>query len=236
MIAWTSPWPTVEVDALEDLVLGSATGATRRPRMTRRVVVGVAVVGRCGGSVTMRQGSSAVAVAAGRGAVGRASARHEVGQGHRVERAGDRVADADPEEVDGAARPCGRRRARARGSSRRADHRGDRAFEGAQDLAHRDLGGRTGELVAAVGAAGAHDEAGVAQADHELLEVGPRQVLLGGDLGQAGRPGAVVAAELDHQPNAVLALRREGDGAAAVEAGFVCSGRLPRIPSRFRRD
>ena len=98
-----------------------------------------------------------------------------------------------------------------------ADHRGDRAFEGSQDLAHRDGLGRAGELVAAVGAAGAHDEAGLAQADDELLEVGAREVLLGGDLGERRRTGPEVAPELDHQPHAVLALRAEGDGAAAVE-------------------
>ena len=68
-----------------------------------------------------------------------------------------------------------------------ADHRRDGALEGAEDLAHRDRLGRAGELVAAVGAAGADDEAGLAQADDELLQVGPRQVLLGGDLGQRGR-------------------------------------------------
>ena len=45
-------------------------------------------------------------------------------------------------------------------------------------------GGR-GELVAAMRAAGARHEAGLAQADDELLEVGPREVLLGGDLGEA---------------------------------------------------
>ena len=107
-----------------------------------------------------------------------------------------------------------------------ADHRGDRTLERAQDVGHRDLVGRPGELVAAVRAPGRHDEAGVAQAHHELLEVRPGQLLLGGDLGQAGRPGAVVATELDHQPDAVLALRREGDGAAAVELGAGAQGRV----------
>ena len=47
--------------------------------------------------------------------------------------------------------------------------------------------GRAGELVAAVGAAGRDDEAGVAKAHDELLEVGARQVLLGGDLGERCR-------------------------------------------------
>ena len=99
----------------------------------------------------------------------------------------------------------------------RADHRGDRALEGAEDLAHPDVAGRAGQLVAAMGAAGAGDEAGVAEAHHELLEVGPREVLVGGDLGEARRPGPEPPAELDHQPDAVLALRAEGDGAGAVE-------------------
>ncbi len=45
-----------------------------------------------------------------------------------------------------------------------ADHRGERAFEGPKDLAHRDVGGRTGQLVAAVRATGRDDKAGVTQA------------------------------------------------------------------------
>ena len=47
------------------------------------------------------------------------------------------------------------------------------------------VSGGAGQLVAAVGAAGADDEARLAQADDELLEVGAREVLLGGDLGEA---------------------------------------------------
>ncbi len=80
------------------------------------------------------------------------------------------------------------------------------------------VSGGPSQLVAAVGAARADDEAGLAQVDDELLEVGPGQVLLGGDAGQAGRSGAVVAGELDHEPDAVLALRGERDGARAVVA------------------
>ena len=71
-----------------------------------------------------------------------------------------------------------------------AHHRGDRALERAEDLGHRDGLGRAGELVAAVRAAGAGHQAGLAQADDELLEVGAREVLLGGDLGQRGRARA----------------------------------------------
>ena len=109
--------------------------------------------------------------------------RDEVGEGHRVERAGDRVADADPQDVD---RAAGRAIAQDRvlGVVAGAHHRRDRALEGAQDLGHRDRLGRPGELVAAVGAARAGHEAGLAEADDELLEVGAREVLLGGDLGE----------------------------------------------------
>ena len=98
-----------------------------------------------------------------------------------------------------------------------ADHRRDRALEGAEDLAHPDLVGRRGELVAAAGAAGRDDEAGVAEAGHQLLEVGAREVLVERDLGEARRPGPVAPPELDHEPDAVLALRAEGDGAGSVE-------------------
>ena len=105
------------------------------------------------------------------------------------------------------------------GIVRGAEHRGDRPLERAQDLAHGDGLGGSGELVAAMGAAGANDEPGFAQVHDELLEIRARQVLLGGDAGQAGRAGPVVPGELDHQAHAVLALGRERDGAGAVVRG-----------------
>jgi hypothetical protein len=66
-------------------------------------------------------------------------------------------------------------------------------------------------------AAGAPDEAGVAEAHDQLLEVGAGKVLFGRDLREAGRALAEVSAQLDHQPDTVLALGRERDGAAAME-------------------
>jgi hypothetical protein len=102
---------------------------------------------------------------------------------------------------------------------RGADHRGERALKSAEHLAHPDVLGRASQLIAAVGAARARDQPGIAEAHHELLEVGARELLLGGDLGEARRTLAVMPTELDHQPDAVLALRAEGDGAGAVEGG-----------------
>ena len=46
---------------------------------------------------------------------------------------------------------------------------------------------------------------------------------------QARRAGAVVPSELDHQPDAVLALGRERDGARAVEGGAM---RRVRVSAR----
>jgi hypothetical protein len=69
---------------------------------------------------------------------------------------------------------------------RGAKHRGDRAFEGAQDLAHADVDRRARQLVAAARTTGTDDEPGVAQACDKLLEVRPRQVLFRGDLGERG--------------------------------------------------
>ena len=109
---------------------------------------------------------------------------------------------------------------------RGADHRRDRALQGAEDLAHPDLARVAGELVAAVGAAGGDDQAGVAEAHRQLLEVGAREVLRGRDLGEARRPGPEVPPELDHEPHAVLALRAEGDGAGAMERGSGAQGRV----------
>ena len=84
--------------------------------------------------------------------------------------------------------------------------------------------GRPRELVAAARTAGGHDESGVPEGHHELLQVGARQILVGGDGREAGRPGAEVARELGHQPHAVLALRAEGDGAGAVERDALAQG------------
>jgi len=104
------------------------------------------------------------------------------------------------------------------GGVRGADHRGERAFEGAQDLAHRDVGRRPGQLVAAVRPTRGGDQSGVAEDERQLLQVRPRQVLGRGDLRQRSWTLTVVSSELHHQPDAVLALRAEGDGAGAVEA------------------
>ncbi len=65
-----------------------------------------------------------------------------------------------------------------------ADHGGQRSFERSQGLREGDVGGRMGQGVAAARAAGREDEAGLAQRDDELLEVGAGEVLVGGDLGQ----------------------------------------------------
>ena len=142
--------------------------------------------------------------------------RHQVGEGHRFERSGDRVADAHPEDVDGAARAAIADEG-VLGIVGGAEHRRDRPFERAQHLAHPDLVRAPGQLVAAVRAAGAGHEAGVAEAHHELLEVGPGEILVGGDLGEARGPGAEAPSELDHEPDPVLTLRAEGDGTRAVE-------------------
>ena len=150
--------------------------------------------------------------------------RHEVGEGHRIEGAGDGIAHADPQQVDRAARRAVADRG-VLGVVAGAQHRGDRAFERAQHLGHRDRGRRSGQLVAAVGAAGADHQARLAQADDQLLQVGAREILLGGDLGEGRRTGAEMAPELDHQADAVLALGAERDGAAAVERELLGSRR-----------
>ena len=126
--------PDLEVDALEDLVLRARRSARRcRPRMTSRssasavvpLVAAVAVVCRS----RWRQGSFEGWRLGGSGLEGDGPLRHEVGEGHAVERAGDRVADADPEQVDGARRRSDRRPGRGparpwRRSSARAGPRG----------------------------------------------------------------------------------------------------------------
>ena len=109
-----------------------------------------------------------------------------------------------------------------------ADHRGERALERAEDLAHLDRLGRPRQLVAAVGAARARRPGrrpeGRRQAARGRPAACPRP-----RRSPRGWPArAEVPPELDHQPNAVLALRAEGDGARAVERGPMAGGGLIR--------
>ena len=127
------------------------------------------------------------------------------------------------------------------GSSRGADHGRDGALQRVDDLAHPDLRGVADELVAAAGAARAGDEAGLAQADHELLQVGPGQVLVVGHLGQADGSVPVVAGQLHHQADAVLAAGREVEGAGRGEGRSHGDGVAPglvvgaaAVPVEFR--
>ena len=107
----------VEVDALEDLVLGLGAGATWRSADDE-------VAGRSRrwwtptGRLRRRPGGRCWPwLATCRSQGDRSRRGHEVGEGHAFEGAGDRVPDADPEEVDGAASRCGRRPRRDRVAS-----------------------------------------------------------------------------------------------------------------------
>ena len=60
----------------------------------------------------------------------------------------------------------------------------DRTLERLHDLGHRDVFGRAGEQVAPARAAPALDEPGLAQPGHEVLEVGQREPIGLGDVGE----------------------------------------------------
>src|SRR4051812_877941 len=154
------------------------------------------------------------------------SGRRKVGQRYRVERVGDRVAHLDPQHVHvaetGPAADAGV--SRILGG---ADHRHNRTFERANNSTHPYFCRRRSERVPAMRTARTLDEPGLAQADDELLQIGPRQRLVIGHLSQADRSRAVVPGQLHHQPHAVLATCREVDGAAAREYGAP-RGRLQR--------
>ena len=66
-------------------------------------------------------------------------------------------------------------------------HRRDRPFQRLDDLEHRDLRRRPRQAVAAVGAAGRGDQAGLAQLRDQVLEVGERQALRLGDRAERDR-------------------------------------------------
>ena len=86
-----------------------------------------------------------------------------------------------------------------------ARHLEDRPLEGADRVGHGDLGGRSGQPVAAGLAAGRGHQPGPAQVADELLEVGVRQLLAPRDLGE--REAAVLALgarQRDEDADAVL--------------------------------
>src|SRR3954468_5283093 len=91
-------------------------------------------------------------------------------------------------------------------------HGREGALERLNHLEHRDLACRPREAVAAVGAADRADQAGLAEPRHQVLEVGGRKhrgALHGGERHRSGLAGLVrvrAAAELDHEPHAVLRL------------------------------
>ena len=132
-------------------------------------------------SVTMRSGSLGVGSDGGR----RAAARGRRGSSSR----GSQViaSRTRTHRTLTVQRASGRRRVACSGSSE-AQIIGAIGPSSARSTSLiRIASGGARELVAAVGAAGADDEAGFAQAHDELLEVGARQVLLGGDLREARR-------------------------------------------------
>ena len=67
-----------------------------------------------------------------------------------------------------------------------------------------------------MGAALAVDNARVAQAANDLLQVGARKILLLSDVGQRNRLTVIHTGEGNHEAHPVLAARAERNGAAAV--------------------
>src|SRR5436853_1311380 len=136
----------------------------------------------------------------------------QLGQGGPGQRLGDAALDSHPEQLR-------RTGLVAVGLVRTEDfpfgrvvealHRRDLSFQCLDHRVHRDLLGGLRQAVAAVGAAGGGDEAGLAQFRYQVLQVGERQVLRFGDGAQRGRLRAGLAAQLDHQANSVLGFGRE---------------------------
>src|SRR5689334_5205031 len=134
----------------------------------------------------------------------------ELGQRRALQRADDAHLHARPQQLGGARAevvPVGALHA-AVVVVEEAVHRRDRALEREHRLVHRDLRGGPGQHVAAVGPARGHHQAGLLQERRDPLAVRERQVL-----GQRHRlqrdwpPAALLAPELDEQPDAVLGLR-----------------------------
>src|SRR5918994_2502988 len=131
----------------------------------------------------------------------------QLGQG----RAGERLGDADlhpgPEKL-GRARLVAVGLVRAGhlslGIEVEALHRSDRPFERLHHLEHLDLLGGSPQPVAAVGAALALDQPGLAELRDQVLEVGQGESLGLGDSAQGDGLAILLAAKLDHQAHSVF--------------------------------
>src|SRR5215217_6883365 len=135
----------------------------------------------------------------------------ELGQGRALQGGDDAHLHAGPEQLGGAVLAVGGVRAldTAVAVVEEAVHRRDRTLEREYDGVHRDLLGRAGEQVAAVGAARGFQQLVLLEQRGDPLEVGEREVLGLGHRLQAHRVVAALEPELDQQPDAVLGLRRE---------------------------
>src|SRR5215204_4714994 len=136
----------------------------------------------------------------------------QLGQGGPGQRLGDAALDSHPEQL----RRTGlvavgfvRTEDFPFGQVMEALHRRDLPFQRLDHRVHRDLLGGFRQAVAAVGAAGGGDEAGLAQFRHQVLQIGERQVLRFGDGAQRGGLRAGLAAQLDHEAHSVLGFGRE---------------------------
>src|SRR4051795_12565571 len=166
---------------------------------------------------------------------------YEFGKGRVLQGAHDREAHAGPQQL-------GRAPVAGLGFPR-ADDRpvrvggdaldgGDRPLERLDDLGHGDLLGVAGEQVAAARAAPALDQPRLAQAGDEVLQIGQRQPVGLGDLGQRNGRLAVARGELDEDADAVFGLGGEHHERLIPTCGlgYLTPRSWPRRrwPSRFR--
>ena len=104
-----------------------------------------------------------------------------------VERGGALVAKDREGAADGAGRLVMAVAARRVVIDACAGHRGDRPFHRANDLAERNLARRARQRVAALGSAGALDQSGPLQIQHDQLEIFGRHSLRFGDAAELHR-------------------------------------------------
>ena len=203
---------------------GAARAARARGRAARRTRYDWLVDGRVGAASgpARRSGAARPSAGARRRALGELA--HVLGQLAR----GD-VGERDVPRARRAARRGRRSRPRAAArsgpvkssvSGRCAADAGERAVDRADHVGERDLVGGPGEPVAAVGAAPALDDPGVAQLEQDVLQEAQRDRLAGGQplalhrgvaLGRGG--------ELHRRPQGVVGLGRDAHAAEAYAAG-----------------
>src|SRR5690348_3709282 len=130
----------------------------------------------------------------------------DIGKRHRAQIKVNLIAELFPEIMRQAATLVA---GATRGGARRAAGGADRLVDRKDNIGNARSGRAMREEIAAARAAHALDEVGAAQLRKQLLEIGERDFLTLGDLGEGDRLARAVLGEIDHGHHRVTPLRAQ---------------------------